>query len=140
MTDFALESSVQSFLWLLLAVFACLLVACTTNCFTLALPTAVPAGYHTRCPLSLPALSPLLRAQPITRTVFSKAIVRPHVHAKERVVPVYKQQDVLVPKVEERTIVKEEFQQQQQTMPTVTEQTTYAGKQRDQLYPGAGLF
>ena len=75
--------------------------------------------------------------QPIFRNVFTKNVVRPHVHAKERVVPVYKQQDVLVPKIEERTIVKEEFSQKAHTMPTETQPTTYSGKLREQLYPGA---
>ena len=72
--------------------------------------------------------------QPIARTVYTKNIVRPHVRATEQVVPVYKQQDVLVPKVEERTLVKEEFSQKAHTMPTTTEEPTYSGKQREQLY------
>ena len=73
--------------------------------------------------------------QPIARTTYTKTVVRPHVRATEQVVPVYKQQDVLVPKIEERTVVKEEFSQKQHTMPTLTEQATYSGKERQQLYP-----
>ena len=77
--------------------------------------------------------------QPITRAIYSKNIVRPHVRATEQLVPVYKQQDVLVPKIEERTIVKEEFSQKSHTMPTITEQPTYSGKAREQLY-GSGEY
>ena len=72
--------------------------------------------------------------QPISRNVFTKNIVRPHVRATEQLVPVYTQRDVLVPKVETRTVVKEEFSQKAHTMPTITEQPTYSGKQREQLY------
>ena len=41
---------------------------------------------------------------------------------------------MLVPKIEERTILKEAFSQKAHTMPTVTEQPTYSGKAREQLY------
>ncbi len=72
--------------------------------------------------------------------MYTKNVIRPHVHATEQLVPVYKQQDVLVPKIEERTIVKEEFSQKAHTMPTTTEQATYSGKDRQQLYPQYGEF
>ena len=54
--------------------------------------------------------------------------------ATEQYVPVYKTQDVVVPKIEERTQVQESFKKETQQMQPKTLPATYEGKSRAQLY------
>jgi len=85
--------------------------------------------------VEVPVLRTHIVHQPVVRRIHEQVVMRPHVQVQTRVVPEYQERVQYVPRVQERTVVQQDFSKEM-SAPTVSSKGEQGMMQQQQMWRG----